>query len=125
MRNRLLLHLHHDAIDPATQVAVEGQGGNRDAQTGDGTDQRLGDAARKRARVAHAAGLNGVEGADDAGHGAEQAEQWRHAGDRAERVEKALEFVHHVPPGVLETLHQDLARPVTVGESGGQEFAER
>src|SRR2546430_12675502 len=42
----------------------------------------------------------------------------------AERVEKALELVDHVAPGVLQTLHQHLARPVAVGEPRGQESAE-
>src|SRR6266513_1008413 len=122
--DRVLLHLHHDAIDPAAQVTIEDEGGNGDAQAGDGADQRLGDAARECARVAHAARLDGVEGADDAGHGAEQAQERRHAGDRAERVDEALELVHHVAPGVLEPLHQELAWAVPVGESGGQESAE-
>src|SRR2546430_16466058 len=93
-----------------SQVTIEDEGGNGDAQAGDGADQRLGDAARECARVAHAARLDDVEGADDAGHRAEQAEQRGHAGDRAEGIEKALELVYHVAPGVLQTLHQHLAR---------------
>src|SRR2546430_13131409 len=58
-----------------SQVTIEDEGGNGDAQAGDGADQRLGDAAGECARVAHAARLDDVEGADDAGHGAEQAQQ--------------------------------------------------
>src|SRR5690348_12738242 len=123
--DRLLLHLHDDALDPAAQVAVENERRDGDAQTRDRTDERLGDAAREGAGITHAAGLDGVEGADDAGHGAEQAEQRRHAGDRAERIDEALELVHHVAAGILEALHEDLARPVAVGKTGGEQPAER
>ena len=46
-------------------------------------------------------------------------------GDGAERVQEALELVDDVPAGVLETLHEDLARAVPVGKSGGQQPPER
>ena len=48
-----------------------------------------------------------------------------HAGDGAQGVEEALELVDHVAPGVLQALHQDLARTVPVGESRGEQPAER
>src|SRR5690242_351680 len=55
--DRLLLHLHDDALDPAAQVAVENERRDGDAQTRDRTDERLGDAAREGAGITHAAGL--------------------------------------------------------------------
>src|SRR5881275_136455 len=76
------------------------------------------------ARIAHAARFDGVEGADDSGDRAEQSQERRDSGDGAECIKEALELVHHVPPGVLETLHQHVARPVAVGETGREESAE-
>ena len=32
---------------------------------------------------------------------------------------------HHVPPGVLEALHEHLARAVAIGETGGEQPPER
>src|SRR5256886_1562892 len=104
--DRVLLHLHHDALDPPAQVAIEDERRDGDAKARHGADQGLGDAARERARIAHAARFDGVEGADDSGDRAEQSQERRDSGDGAERIKEALELVHHVAPGVLETLHQ-------------------
>ena len=52
-----------DAVDAAAQIAVGDQRGNRDAEARGRGHQRLGDAAGEHARVAHAAGVDGVEGA--------------------------------------------------------------
>src|SRR5690606_29126550 len=54
--DRLLLHLHHEPVDLAAQIAVADQSRNRDDQARRGRDQRLGDAARKHRRIADALG---------------------------------------------------------------------
>ena len=115
--HRVLLHLHHDAFNFAAQVAVGDERGDGDAQTGDRGDQRFGDTAGQRTGIAHAARLNGVERANDAGDGAEQAEQRRDAGDGAERVDKTLELIDHVAAGILQALHENLTRPMAVRQS--------
>src|SRR5215472_13713045 len=117
----VLFHFHDDAVDAPAQVTIGNECRDRHAQARRGRDQRLGDAARERARIAHAACLDGVECADDAGHRAEQPEERRDPRDRAERVEKPLQLVHHVPAGILEALHQHLARTVAVREPGREQ----
>ena len=52
-------------------------------------------------------------------------EQRRDRGDGAERVEKSLQLVHHVPAAVLQPLHHQRARLVAVRKPDGQKLAER
>jgi hypothetical protein len=52
-------------------------------------------------------------------------EQRRDRRDRAERIEIALEFVYHVPAGVLDDLLEHLAALVAIGKPGGQHHAHR
>jgi len=107
------------------QVAVGEQRWNRDDQAGRGRNERLTDTARQCARVTDTRLRNRVEGRDHPGHGAEQSEQGRHGGNRAERVQEPLEFVDHVPSGILDHLFHDLAPMIAVGKPRGQHPAQR
>src|SRR5581483_9155967 len=123
--NGVLLHRDDDAVDFAPQESIRDERRNGDHEARRGTDERLGDAAGERARITHAAGLNRIEGLDDAGDGAEQSQERRHPGDRAERVEKPFELVDHVTARVFEALYEHLARAVTVLETRRQDPTER
>ncbi len=62
---------------------------------------------------------------DDAGDGSEQPQQRRHRRDRAEGIEEAFQIVNHVAAAILQALHHDFPRFVAVGQSDGQQLAER
>src|SRR6185437_16830925 len=64
--HRLLLHLHHDALDPAAKIAVGEERRDGHTEACRGGDQRLGDATGENPWITPAARLDGVEGADDA-----------------------------------------------------------
>ena len=46
-------------------------------------------------------------------------------GDRAEGVQEALELMHDMPPGVLQSLHHDRARSMAAGEALGEHASQR
>ena len=50
--HRFLLHLHHEPLDPATQVAIADQRRNGDEQSRRRRNERFGDAAGEDARIA-------------------------------------------------------------------------
>src|ERR1700677_4633059 len=100
--HRFLFHADHQPLDFAAQVPIGDERGNGHGEARGGRDQRLADAPGKRSRIAEPVRGDGVEGVDDAGHGAEEAEERCDRGDRAEGIEEALELVHDVPAAVLE-----------------------
>src|SRR6185436_20715683 len=121
----VLLHRDDDAIHLALQEPVGKERRNGDDETRGGADERFGDAARQRPRIAHAARLNGVERLDDAGDGAEEPEERRHRRDGPERVEEAFELVNDVTARVREPFHHRFARAMPVVEPRSEHTAER
>src|ERR1700726_3924685 len=121
----LFFHAYHQALDLASQKTISDQRGYRDGETRRGRNQRLADAAGQYPRIADAVGRDGVERMDDARHRSQEAEQRRNRRDRAQRVQKSLQFMHHVAAAVLEPLHHQRARFIAIGESDGQKLAER
>src|SRR5262252_10481285 len=114
---RLFLDQHDQTFDPAAQITIGNQRGDRDREARGRRDQRLRDAARENRRIACAPRGERRERADHARDGAEQSEQRRDRRDRAERPEITLELVHGVAADVLDALLDHLSRRVAVREA--------
>src|SRR4051812_33419538 len=89
--HRLLFHFDNDTFYAAAQVTICDERRNGDAQTCNRGYQRLRNTAGQGTRIAHAALLDGVEGADDTGDRTEQTQQWGHRRNGSQRVDVTLE----------------------------------
>src|SRR5690606_13935086 len=99
--------------------------GDRDGEPGGRGDERFGDSASERRRIAYALGRDRVERANHTEHRAEQSHERRERGDRAERPDEAVELMDDVTTGVLDALLHDIVRPMPIGESRRQDLAQR
>ena len=88
-------------------------------------DQRFSDTASEYRRVADTVRGNRSKDLDHTDDSAKQAQQRRYRCNRAERIEVALEFMHDVPAGVLNTVLHDLTFAVTINEAGRENLAQR
>src|SRR6185437_4468266 len=120
---RLLFHLHHVAAHARTEIAVQHVRGNRNDQARRSAHQRLANATGHFHRITDAGHHHRQEHPDQAEYRAEQPQQRSDQRDRAERVEVALQPVHHVAASVLDAFLDFRARTVAHVECGGQHLA--
>src|SRR5262245_7262422 len=83
-----------DAVHARLEVVVEDDGEDADREAERRGDERLGDAGRDDGEAAGTRERDGMEGADDAHHGAEQPDERRRRTDRAEDPEVRPRALH-------------------------------
>ena len=113
-------HAYHQALDFASQKPISDQRGNRDRQPRGRRDERFANSAGQYPRVADSIGGNCIERMNDPRDRTEQTKQRRNRSNGAQRVEEALQFVHHVPAAVLQPFHDQRTRLVAVGKADCQ-----
>ena len=123
--DRFFLHIHNQCVNAISIVAITDQCRYCDGQAGSRRYQGLCDSTSKNGRVADTMCRYGGKHLNHADNRSQKAEERRYRGNRPQGIQVALELMHHMATGILDTVLHDHALTLAINQTGRQYLSKR